>query len=262
MKTLRRIGRHVPGLYLLIGLLFIYLPVLVVIAFSFNQQPKGLMWTGFTTEWYPKLFENAQIMNAFSNSLQVACWSCALAAVIGTLSAVALTRAKLRSAAVFETIASLPIMVPEIVLGLAFMTTFALVGIPPSKLTLVLAHSTFCIPYVMINVRSRLAGLDPGYEEAARDLGASPLRAFMTVIVPLILPAIVSGVLLAFAMSLDDVVISFYVSGIDSVTFPVYVFSKLKTDVPPTINAMATVTLGVTFVAVALSNLIKTRNYD
>ncbi len=262
MNTLRRLSRAVPGLYLFLVLLVIYLPVVVVIAFSFNQQPKGLMWTGFTTEWYPKLFQNRQIMESFRNSLTVASLSSAIAAVIGTLGAVGLARSQFRSAAVFEGIATLPIMVPEIVLGLAFMTTFALFGIPSGMLTLVLAHATFCIPYVLINVRSRLNGLDPSYEEAARDLGASPMRSFMTIVLPLIVPAVISGVLLAFAMSLDDVVISYYVSGVESMTFPVYVFSKIKTDVPPTINAMATVTLGVTFVAVALSSLLRTRSIN
>jgi spermidine/putrescine transport system permease protein len=151
-------------------------------------------------------------------------------------------------------------MTPEIVLGLAFMTTFSMAGLRPGIMTMVLAHATFCIPYILIIVRTRLVGLDPSYEEAARDLGATPLRAFFTIIVPLITPAIVSGLLLAFAMSLDDVIISSFVSGPGSNTFPVYVFSKLKTDVPPSINAMCTVTLGVSFIAVAASQMLKSKN--
>ena len=257
MDAPKKRTKALAGIYLTVILLLIYLPVIVVIAFSFNTQPKGLMWTGFTTEWYGKLFSNRQIMESFGKSLEVAAYSCAIAAVIGTLGAVALTRSKSKSDALVEGVSTLPIMVPEIIIGLSLMTVFSLAGIRSGTLALVLSHATFCIPYVLLNVKARLAGLDVSYEEAARDLGAGPLRAFFTIIMPLIAPAILSGVLLAFAMSLDDVVISYYMSGPDSTTFPVYVFSKLKTDLPPTINAMSTVLLGVTFVTVAVSRLIK-----
>lgn len=257
---IKRIAKVIPGFYILLVLFTIYLPIFIVIAYSFNAQPKNLMWTGFTTEWYPKLFQNRQIMSALRNSLIVGGWSCLIAGVIGTVSAIALARAKLKGTALMETLATLPVMTPEIVLGLAFMTTFSMAKLPFGMWTLVLSHATFCIPYILIIVRTRLTGLDPSYEEAARDLGASPIRAFLTVVVPLISPAIVSGLLLAFAMSLDDVIISFFVSGPGSTTFPVYVFSKLKTDIPPTINAMATLMLGVTFIMVALSQFIKTRD--
>lgn len=259
MRALRKIARGIPGFYLLLVLFFIYLPIFVVIGYSFNQQPKGLMWTGFTWEWYPKLFQNRQIMESFGNSLTVGLWSCAIAAVIGTLGAVGLARHKIRGKAALENVATLPAMVPEVVLGLSFLVAFSRVGLPSSLFSLILAHATFCIPYILLIVRARLSGLDPSYEEAARDLGANQTQAFLTVVLPLIAPAVLSGVLLAFAMSLDDVVISFFVSGANSTTFPVYVYSKLKTDVPPTINAMCTVVLGVTFVAVALSQLLSSR---
>lgn len=262
MKALKAVSKKLPGFYLFLILFFIYLPVLVVVAFSFNQQPKNLMWTGFTLEWYEKLWKSRQITEAFGNSLTVALCSCALSAVIGTLGAVGLARTKLRASALLESVSMLPVMIPEIVLGLAFMASFALIGLPAGMTALVIAHTTFCIPYILIVVRTRLTGLDPAYEDAARDLGASPWRAFTTVVLPLIAPAVLSGTLLAFAMSLDDIVVSYYVSGAQSPTFPVYVYSKLKTDVPPTINAMATVTLGVTFIAVALSRLIKTQKEE
>lgn len=255
----RRMARAIPGFYLLLVLLFLYLPIFVVVGYSFNQQPKGLMWTGFTTQWYPALLQNRQIMEAFRNSLIVGGWSCALAAVIGTLGAIGLSRRRLRGWAALESLATLPAMVPEVVLGLAFMVAFAFVGLPGSLVSLVLAHTTFCIPYILLIVRSRLAALDPACEEAARDLGANAAQAFFTVTLPLIAPAVLAGVLLAFAMSLDDVIISYFVSGAQSTTFPVYVYSKLKTDVPPTINAMCTLTLGVTFIAVALSRTIQGR---
>ena len=256
---MKKILKGVPGAYILLILFILYLPLFVVIGFSFNTQPKGLMWTGFTLEWYPKLFESGQIMRAFQNSLLVGFWSCAISCVIGTLSAVALSRVKLKSAGIVESVATLPVMMPEIVLGLAFMLTFSMLKLPFGMPALILSHATFCIPYILIIVRTRLQGLNPAYEEAARDLGAGPLRAFFTVVLPLIAPAILSGTLLAFAMSMDDVIISFFMSSPTTTTFPVYVFGKLKTSVPPTINAMATVTLGVTFIAVAASQWIRGR---
>ncbi len=262
MTTLKRIAKGIPGFYILVVLLVMYLPIFIVIAYSFNAQPKGLMWTGFTAQWYPKLFQSRQIMQSFQNSLIVGGWSCAIAGVVGTLGAVALSKVKMRGAGLFEAVATLPVMMPEIVLGLAFMVTFSLVGLPFGMVAMILAHATFCIPYILIIVRTRLTGLNPSYEEAARDLGASPTMAFLTVIVPLIAPAILSGVLLAFAMSLDDVIISFFVSGPTTTTFPVYVFSKLKTDMPPTINAMATVTLGVTFILVAASQMLQSNGHE
>ncbi len=255
MRAGKRAARRLAGAYLAAGLALMYLPIAVVIAYSFNKSDNGILWTGFTTEWYGKLFQSRQILEAFRNSMLVACVSCLAAAVIGTLGAVGLARAKLRGLGLVEGMATLPMMVPEIILGFAFMVFFSLIGLRSGILTLILAHTTFCVPYILINVRSRLVGLDPSFEEAARDLGAGPVRAFWDVTVPLIAPAILSGVLLAFAMSLDDVVISFFVTGPESATFPVYVYSKLKTDVPPSINAMCTLTLGVTFLAVALSRL-------
>lgn len=257
MKRKRR--SVIPNLYLILILLIMYLPTFVVVAYSFNAQKDGLVWTEFTTKWYPALWESRQIREAVENSLIVAAASCMIAAVVGTLGAVALSRRKFKLAGLLESASSIPIMLPEVVLGLAFLVAFSLMGIGRGLHTLILAHSTFCIPYVLILVRSRLVGLDPAYEEAARDLGASPMRALITITVPLVFPAILSGVFLAFAMSLDDFVISFFVSGSESTTYPVYVYGRVKTSVPPTVNAMCTVMLGVTLLAVALSQLLKAK---
>lgn len=256
---MKRFFRWLPNAYLFLILLLLYLPIVMVVAYSFNQSDNGVLWTGFTTEWYKKLFESRIILESFRNSLIVALWSCLIAAVVGTLGAVGLARSHFRGQGMLESAASLPIMLPEIVLGMAFMTFFSLIKLPYGMGTLVLAHATFCIPYVLIIVRSRLVGLSPSYEEAARDLGASPMKAFLTVTVPLVLPAVLSGVMLAFAMSLDDMVISFFVTGPETTTFPVYVYGRLKTDVPPSINAMCTLVLGFTFILVALSQLIQAK---
>ena len=252
-----RAGRIVSDLWLIAVLAFLYLPIVMVVAFSFNQSKNGVLWTGFTTDWYRTLFESRAIADALSSSLVVALFSCALSAVLGTLGAVGLARARFKGKGVLQNIAVLPIMLPEVAIGLAFMTFFSLLRIPFGRLTLIIAHTTFCIPYVLLNVQARLKGLDPALEEAARDLGASPRKAFFTVTLPLILPAVFSGVLLAFAMSLDDMVISFFVTGPETTTLPVYIFGKLKTNVPPSINALCSLMLGATLAIVALSRLVR-----
>ncbi len=249
--------RKIPNLYLIIVLFIMYLPTFIVVAYSFSAQNEGFEWAGL--KWYPELFASRRILEAMSNSLTVAVSSCLIAAVVGTLGAVALVRRKLRRDGFLEAVSSLPIMLPEVVMGLAFLVAFSLVGLERGILALVLAHSTFCIPYVLILVKSRLAGLDPSYEEAARDLGASPVKATLTIVVPLVMPAIISGVFLAFAMSLDDFIISFFVSGAESTTYPVYIYGYARKSMPPTVNAMCTVMLGATLLSVALSQLFKNK---
>lgn len=254
---MKRAGKAFSDVWLILVLAFLYLPIAMVVLFSFNQSKNGVLWTGFTTDWYRTLFENRAIIEALTNSLSVACLSCALSAVLGTLGAVGLARARFKGKGLIHNVAILPIMLPEIAVGLAFMTFFSLLGMPFGRLTLLIAHTTFCVPYVLLNVQARLQGLDPALEEAARDLGASPAGAFFTVTLPLILPAVLSGMLLAFAMSLDDMVISFFVTGPETTTLPVYIFGKLKTSVPPSINALCTIMLGVTLLAVSIARLLR-----
>ncbi|MCL2544644.1 MAG: ABC transporter permease subunit [Clostridia bacterium] len=244
-----------PPVYLTLVLALMYLPILMVVLYSFNDSRTSATWAGFTTEWYAKLFRNQGIALALLNSLQLAGWSVAASAVIGTAGAVGMTRARFRGKGAMETVSTLPIMVPEIILGIAYMALFTAIGLPLGMPTLVIAHTTFCVPYVYIIVKGRLVGADPALEEAARDLGASPARVFFTVTLPLILPAVLSGMLLSLAMSLDDLVISFFVSGPASTTLPLKIYSGLKTGVTPEINALCTLMLGTVFLLVALSQL-------
>lgn len=260
MGLLRHARRVIPGFYLFVVLFLIYLPIFVVVAFSFNESSQNVFFTGFTLDWYKKLFGNRKILEALSNSLTISLWSCGLAAVIGTVGAVGLARSHFRTKGMLESVSSLPIMIPEIIIAMAFLTFFTLVGIPMGMMTLILSHTTFCIPYVLIIVRSRLVGLDKSYEEAARDLGASAARAFVTITVPLVMPAVASGVLLAFAMSLDDVIISMMVNGPETTTLPMYIYGQLRGSVKPDVNALCTIMLGATFLIVALSQLIKAKS--
>lgn len=246
MKKQKEIER-LQTAYLALVLLFLYLPVAVVIVYSFNASRTDARWAGFTLDWYRKLMHNRALMEALANSLVLALVSSLSAAVVGTLGAVGLARRDFKAKGLLESLSTLPIMIPEIILGMAFLTFFSFLSIPFGMTTLVLAHTTFCIPYIFLVVKGRLAGLDPSIGEAARDLGASEARMFLDVTLPLIAPAVFSGMLLAFAMSLDDVVISFFVTGPATNTLPVKIYSQIRTGVSPEINALCTLMLLSTF---------------
>ncbi len=244
-------------LFVILVLLFNYLPIIVVVVYSFNAS-KYSNWAGFSLQWYEKLFRNSQILRSLNNSLILAFSSCGLSILIGTAGAVGMARSRFRTQGLLENVSMIPMMMPEIILGMAYLAFFSIIRIPFGMLTLIIAHTTFCIPYIFINVQSRLVGLDPAYVEAARDLGASPTRAFYDVTLPLITPAILSGALLSFAMSMDDVVISFFVTGTTSNTLPLQVYSMLKMGVTPEVNALCTLMLLMVFGGIGLYYLLTT----
>ena len=235
-----------------LGLLFflMYLPIGVVILFSFNESKLPVAFTGFSLQWYDKLFHNSAMMEALGNSLILGVVSCLLSAVIGTMGAVGLSRIHWKTKGALEYISILPLMIPEIILGMVLMALFYMLGLPFGMLTLLLGHTIFCVPYILMEVKARLVGMDPALEEAARDLGASQLRAFWDITLPLIMPAVLSGSLLAFAMSMDDVVISIFVNGPRISTLPIKVYTQLKTGVTPEINALCTLMLGATILVI------------
>ena len=255
--------------YMALILLLLYLPILVVVLFSFNGNPgrtANFQFEGFSLQWYESLFDPATGYGGpLRTSLVIAVWSVLLSAVLGTLGAIGLVRRPVRRSVLgraggaalglFEQIATLPIMIPEIILAIALLALFTLIGLPFGALTLVLAHTAFCVPYIFITVRGRLASLDTGLEEAARDLGATPLKVLTTITLPLAMPAVVSGCLLAFAMSMDDFVISFFVNGPQTNTLPLKIYSSVKVGVPPHVNALCTLMLFVVFLIVGLSQL-------
>lgn len=244
-------------IYLGIIFFLMYLPIGVVVVFSFNESKLPVAFTGFSLQWYEKLFANDAMMEALGNSLILGVLSCLLAAFIGTLGAVGLSRIHWRTKGVLEYISILPLMIPEIILGMVLMAFFYLLGLPFGMLTLLLGHTVFCVPYILMEVKARLVGMDPSLEEAARDLGAGTFRAFWDITLPLIMPAVLSGSLLAFAMSMDDVVISIFVNGPRISTLPIKVYTQLKTGVTPEINALCTIMLAVTAAALALYTVIK-----
>ena len=186
--------------------------------------------------------------------------SCGISMVIGTLGAVGMVRRKFRGQGTVEALSLLPIMVPEIILGMAFLAIFTAVGLRFGMLTLILSHVTFCTPYIFIVVKGRLVGLDPSLEEASRDLGASAARTFFSITLPLIMPGILSGVMLAFAMSLDDFVISFFVTGATVTTLPLKIYSSVKTGVSPQVNALCSLIMAFVALVMAFKQLVVDRH--
>lgn len=252
----KRGGIRLSGLYLLFILLIMYLPVAMVVLYSFNDSKSDVVWKGFTLSWYGRMLRNASLMDALKNSLITAVSSCALSAVIGTIGAVGIARCNFKTKGLIENASMLPIMIPEIILGMVFLAFFSFLRLPFGMTTLIIAHTTFCIPYIFIVVKGRLAGIDRSIGEAARDLGATEMRMFFDITLPLIAPAVASGTLLAFAMSLDDVVISFFVTGAQTNTLPIKIYSQIKLGVSPEVNALCTVMLLATFGVILLSNLL------
>lgn len=234
---------------------FLYLPIVVLVLFSFSASRYAAVWGGFSLDWYARLFRNERILEVLMNSAMVAGGATLLAVIFGTAAAFALSRLRMPGRAPLETAMVLPIVMPELVQGIALLLLFVLVL--PIKLgltTIAIAHSVFGIAYVALVVRARLAGLDPQLDEAARDLGASPGQTFVRVTLPLVLPGVIGGALLAFTLSFDDFVIAFFVAGPGASTLPIEIYSMVKRGVTPEINALATLILAVsvTLITVAL----------
>lgn len=245
-----------PNIYLSIILFVIYLPIVLVVVYSFNESKISSVWGGFSLRWYETLFRDKDMFEALVNSIVLGLSSSLAAAIIGTLGAVGFTKITARTKNVVEYISMLPMMTPEIILGMVFMAFFSLLGLPFGMTTLIIGHTAFCIPYIYMLVKARLVGMDKSLPEAARDLGASEARVFFDITLPLIAPAIASGMLLSFAMSFDDVIISLFVTGVNVNTLPIKVYTSLKTGVTPEINALCTLMLAFTILVVTVSALL------
>ncbi len=250
---MRARNRWLTG-YAMVVYAFLFAPIVILVLFSFNDSRRNFQWRGFTTEWYPRLFENEAALDALGVTFQVAIIAVIGSTVLGTLLGLALARGRGRGIGGAETLLLLPMVTPEIILGLSLLLLFAQVfGQSGSLGQLSLAHMTFCISYVAVTVRARATGLDPRYEEAARDLGASAWGAFRYVTLPLVLPGIVAGAMLAFALSFDDYVVSAFNSGVGSSTLPLYIYSRIRFGVTPEINAISTIIVAMTAVAILVA---------
>ncbi len=245
---------------------FLYAPILVLMLFSFNSTRSTQTWTGFSTEWYVALLGDESIHQAFFNSMKVGVTATLIATVIGTLTALALTRHDFRGKLAADTTIYAATVMPEIVVGVSllvfFVATLIPLGIELGIATIVIAHVAFTISFVTIVVRARLAGMDESLEEAAQDLGANPVTTFMRVTLPLILPGVMAGALLAFTLSFDDFVITFFVSGVGSSTLPLKIYSMIKFGVSPVINALSTVVMVSTMVLILGGGRILARRQE
>jgi spermidine/putrescine transport system permease protein len=234
--------------------LFLYAPIFVLMFFSFNSTRSTQVWTGFSLEWYGELLRDQSVHDAFRTSLIVGVVATAIATVIGTFAALALSRHSFRGQTSADTGIYAATVMPEIVVGVSLLSFFVAInpftGIELGISTIIIAHVAFTISFVTIVVRARLSGMDRSLEEAAQDLGASPVQTFLRVTLPLILPGVMAGALLAFTLSFDDFVITFFVSGVGSSTLPLKIYSMIKFGVSPVINALSTVVLIATMILI------------
>jgi spermidine/putrescine transport system permease protein len=236
---------------LVAGIVFLYAPILVLIAFSFNESRRTVVWQGFTLDWYVEAFEDEALLEAALNSLFVAGGSTLLSTLLGILLGLALHRYRFPGKASLEGLVYLPIVVPEICLGVALLVFFAVLEVPLSLGTVIAGHVVFSFPFVAVIIRARMAGFDPVLEEASRDLGAGIWQTFRYVTLPHMLPGIAAGALIALTLSLDDFVVTFFTSGPGSTTLPIKIYSMVRFSVTPAVNAASTVLILLTALAAA-----------
>lgn len=257
MSAPRSWGRALLAAHAGLVYLFLYLPIAVLIVFSFNRARQTARWEGFTLEWYAKLADDPLLLRAVGNSLFVAGVTTVVATLAGTLAALALARFDFRGRGTTRGAIYLPIVIPEVVLGAALVALFGAIELRLSLWTVVLAHVTFSISYVAIVVGARLAGFDRSLEEAANDLGAPPVATFRRVTLPLILPGVVAAALLVFTVSIDDYLITSFVAGVGATTLPLQIYSMLKVGVTPEVNAISTLLILITLALIVAAQRLQ-----
>lgn len=245
---------------LTLGMAFLYLPILLLVIYSFNASKLVTVWGGFSTKWYLELFQNEQFVGAALVTLQVGIVSATIATILGTLAAHALVRAgRFRGRTLFTGMIYAPLVMPEVITGLSLLLLFISIGLDRGMITVILAHITFGMCFASVVVSSRLASMDASLEEAALDLGCSPLQAFFFVTLPVIAPSIVAAWLLAFTLSLDDLVIASFTSGPGATTLPMQIYSSVRLGVSPEINALSTLLIGFVTAGVIAASLLAKR---
>ncbi len=246
------VKKYFKNIYAFLIYLFLYLPILLLIIFSFNDSRYSGKWNGFTLDWYTQLFADSSILESLYTTLIVAVIAAVVSTIIGTVSAIALHNMKAKAKSVVTSLSYIPMVNPDIVIGISLLSLFSILSVKLGYITLILAHITFNIPYVIFAVLPKLQQLNPNIEEAAMDLGATPYQAFFKVILPELLPGIVTGALLAFTLSLDDFIVSFFTTGSGVSTLSIKVYSMTKRGVSPKINALSS----LMFIAVLTLMLI------
>lgn len=246
-------SRRSPWLWLagFLGYAFLYAPLVIVVGYSFNDSRLNAEWVGFTLSWYEKLFGNEKMLKAAWNSLMIGLTASAVSTVLGTMAGYAMYRYRMR---LLPILVLAPIAIPEILMGVSLLIFFVMLNITLGMVSIVLSHIAFCVGFVAIVVRSRLAGMDESLTEAARDLGATPWQAFRLVTLPLIMPGVVAGALMAFTLSIDDFVITFFTAGVGSSTLPLQIYTMVKIAVTPEVNAVSTLLMLLTLVLILIAS--------
>ncbi len=277
----RRLGRAVLTLWAILFFAFIYLPLGVVVAYSFNANPVNMMmWSGFTFDWYLTIFGLAEmssgqlggtaayvdstenLLAALKNSVIVAAITTTVSTVIGTATAIAMARHRFRLRKFYSGLMLMPMMMPDIVLGIGLLIFFVTIGMQLGLISIIVGHCTFLTSYVFIVVQARMATLDPALEEASADLGANEWTTLRKVLLPQLAPGILGGALLAFIISMDDLVITYFIAGVDSTTLPLFIFSMVRRGVKPEINAIATLIILFSLIVAAVGLWLRTRRSD
>ena len=253
-------SRLLRNIFMFVVYAYLYIPIIILVTNSFNEDRYGLSWKGFSWNWYERLFNNDTLIQAAFHSVTIAFFAATLATVVGGLIAIALYRYRFRGKQAVSGMLFIVMMSPDIVMAVSLLALFMVVGISLGFWSLLLAHVTFCLPYVTVTIFSRLNGFDARMLEAAKDLGASEVTILRKIILPLALPAVVSGWLLSFTISLDDVVVSSFVSGVSYEILPLRIFSLVKTGVTPEVNALATIMIVLSLGLVILSQLVTRKN--
>jgi len=237
--------------------IFLYAPIAVLVVYAFNASRLNIVWTGFTLRWFNDLLGQTALIRAAQNSLIIATLTTALSVILGTLGAWLLHRYRFRGARSIQTLLTVPMVIPEILMGISLLVFFAAVGMSLGFSTVIIGHVTFCFPFVLVAVQARLQGLDPSLEEAALDLGATPLRAFWLVIVPSLRPAIAAGALMAFTLSLDELIVTFFTTSAASATLPIRVYGMAKVGLNPMLNALSAIFIIATVAFVIFTNYLR-----
>ena len=252
--------RILKNIFIILVYAFLYLPIIILVVFSFNTSKMNITFEGFTLKWYQTLFSNRSLLEAFFNTIIVAVTSTFISTIIGTISAYALNRYNFKGKGFIMKLLYIPIVIPEIVLGISLLSVYTLLKLDLGMMTLILSHIAFSIPFVIISVKTILDNLNPNLYDASKDLGAGSLETFRHIILPSLIPGITSGAMLAFTLSLDDVVISYFTAGPSSNTLPLKIYSMIKTGITPEVNALSTIILVVTFTIILLFTLKQMRS--
>ncbi|MFN8642760.1 MAG: ABC transporter permease [Candidatus Binatia bacterium] len=248
------------GAWTALVMVFFYAPIAILIGFSFNTSRLNILWEGFTLEWYGAIWRDSVLVHALNNSLVVAVVTTAFSVALGTGGAWLLYRYRFPALRVWQTLIFIPMIVPEVIMGVSLLILYVVINLELGYATIIISHVTFCFPFVMVAVQARLSGLDPALEEAAMDLGATPAVAFRRVLVPYLMPAIISGALMSFTLSLDELIVTYFTASAGTRTLPLEIFGRVKKGLDPTLNAISSVFILSTVLLVVATEILKRRN--